>query len=330
MELLGIAYRLARNAFPQDSLNAEYVAAIQRHFAGVREHSFVRTLARLADSASQAQGDLGGWEIPSLALHLGPAPAFEPLVDGTDTGDGWDDRSLLRPPLLQLLRDFYKDANAEAFFQAERPYYSTVNDAYRQPSTTIDQSWIERFAGLAATETYTPVVSLMALGLGDYIRVNFGKDRRNSHTIVGSVAYNVRGVLASPDAEFVARSSLHEAIHAYTNQIVDRHASELRGAAERLLSDPRVRERVRGTFYDNWRFLLYESLVRAVTIQYHAAMGGAANKDREIAVQEGAGFLWMGGLVRALDRYARERARYPDLSAFAPELVRFFDREAGR
>ncbi|MFN8583448.1 MAG: DUF4932 domain-containing protein [Gemmatimonadaceae bacterium] len=123
---------------------------------------------------------------------------------------------------------------------------------------------------------------------------------------------------------------MHEAIHAYTNQIVDRHASELRAAAERLLSDPRVRERVRGTFYDNWRFLLRESLVRAVAIQYNAAMGGVSNKDREIAAQDGAGFLWMGGLVRALDRYARERARYPDLSAFAPELVRFFDREAGR
>ncbi|MFN8651847.1 MAG: DUF4932 domain-containing protein [Gemmatimonadales bacterium] len=324
LELLGIAYRLATNTFPAESLPATYRDAVQRHFGRVRSHPFLQRLRQLADSTAQAGGDLGAWEIPSLAVHLGPPPAFAPLVSRApaDTSDGWDDRALLDPGFLSLLRAFYREARAEDFFRRQRGYFDAVNEAFRQRFTPVDPAWFREFTGLEPTERYTPIAGLMALGAGDYLRVNFGAGRRNTHTIVVAGAYDSAGLPGAQWKEWVTRSSVHELVHAYTNQVIDRYADALRPAAESLLALPEVHARVKDTFYGNWQYLLYESLVRAVAIRYQAR--DAATEARDISAQEQAGFLWIRGLLGVLDRYAGDRGRYPTLIELGPELVRYF------
>lgn len=327
LEFLAIAYRVATGSFPADSLPRAYGDAAQQHFGGFRAHPFIQRLRQLADSAAQAGGDLGSWEIPALAVHLGRPPEFEALVPRTsaESPDDWDDRALLDPGFLQLLRGFYRDSHAEAFFRSQRRYFATVNDAFRRRYTPIDAAWIQEFTGLAPTERYTPIASLMALGGGDYLRVNFGGGRRNTHTIVVPGSYDSAGLPGTQWKDWATRSTLHELVHAWTNQVVDRYADGLRPPAEMLLADPEVHSRVKDTFYGNWQYLLYESLVRAISIRYLVASGAVATTEPgEVAAQEKAGFLWMQGLLGELDRYARDRQRYPTLMHFAPELVRFF------
>lgn len=331
LEFLGIAYRLATDNFPADSLPSGYVAAIREHFGRFRSHAFVQRLRQLADSAAQAGGDLGNWDLPSLAVHLGPAPAFDPLVPRTpaEPEDGWDDRALLDPRFLVLLRAFYRDSHADVFFRSQRPYLDGVDDAFRQRFAPVDAGWLEKLSGLRPTESYTPLASLMGLGAGDYLRVNFGGGRRNTHTIVVAGAYDSAGLPGNRWKDWVTRSSVHELVHAYTNQVIDRYADSLRAAAESLLAVPEVQARVKDTFYGNWQYLLYESVVRAAAIRYMTTDGGVAiDEAREIAAQEEAGFLWMRGLLGELDRYASDRKRYPTLMEFGPELVRYFQRTA--
>ena len=104
MEILCIAYKLATNRPALDSANLLYNEAINRHFAPYKQHPFILYLANLSDSFSNKGIDISNWELPSVAMHIGPAPSFEPLVlFGDTTGiDGWDDRTLLLPEFISM------------------------------------------------------------------------------------------------------------------------------------------------------------------------------------------------------------------------------------
>jgi hypothetical protein len=41
------------------------------------------------------------------------------------------------------------------------------------------------------------------------------------------------------------------------------------------------------------------------------------------------GFLWTNQLVKELEKYDRNRDKYPTLNSFMPEIVKFFDKIAG-
>ncbi len=334
MEILGIAFRLAQHGIANDSVPRAYAVAAREHFSRYESHPFIKRLKTLIDGAAKNDGNLGSWEIPSLALHIGPAPGFEPLVpqSATDSADGWDDRALLKDDVLTLLRRFYADSHADAFFASQQRYFAEVDEAFRRRLKPVDDAWLAGFFRTAPTESYSAVVSLLGLGAGDYIRVNFGGERRNTHTIIVPRSYDAEGLPVADGVDWVPRTMLHEMVHAYTNQLVDLQVDSLRGSAETIWAHPWVRSRVKGTFYDNWRFLLYESLVRAAAIEYLVAKSDdqSATLEREVALQEGAGFAWTRGLVREMERYQRERSRVGSFELFARDVTRYFAEVARR
>jgi len=74
--------------------------------------------------------------------------------------------------------------------------------------------------------------------------------------------------------------------------------------------------------YDRWSIFVDESIVRAVVVRFVIERAGAAAGEAEIATQERRGFRWTRPLVEQLARYQRERATYPDLAAFMPEIAK--------
>lgn len=86
---------------------------------------------------------------------------------------------------------------------------------------------------------------------------------------------------------------------------------------------------MKDTFYGNWQYLLYESLVRACSIKYMTVNKQISqNIEKEIAGQEKVGFLWMRGLLKELDNYEADRKRYKNLGEFMPQLILFFKKTA--
>ena len=55
---------------------------------------------------------------------------------------------------------------------------------------------------------------------------------------------------------------------------------------------------------------------------HYYEMGTALEK--EITLQEKAGFFWMHGLVQLLDTYAQNRSGYQNLAAFMPVVTKYF------
>ena len=331
VELLSIAYRLAVPAQNNESLNPIYAHAVDEHFHPHSKHPFIVYIRKLAKAAKNEGNDLGSWEIPSLALHVGPAPQFEPLVGAQrlpNASKGWDDRTLLTPKFLSLLRRFYTDAGCESFLEKQRPYYRFVDEEYEKKGTRINQAWFQAFFSLPSTETYYPIISLLGIGSGDYIRVDFPGNRRNTHTLFASAAFDNRGIPADVADPRITRANLHEYTHAFANQLVDRNLLKLKPYAEQILSNAKVSALMKGTFYGNSTFLLYESLVRACVIEYLAENGQADAAKLELRAQERAGFFWISGLVDLLNSYRFQRQSYEDLSHFMPNIVQYFERTA--
>lgn len=328
IEVLSIVYRLAGDPEFNAPPRTAYSRAVDRHFAAYAHHPFIAYVRRLNQTLDQNGDEVGAWDVASLALHVGNAPTFSPLVPAGDEGgrEGWDSRILLRPEMVAGLQQFYRDAECAAFFQSQAAYFQAVNSDVQRRSTSVNTQWLERFFATPRTETYTSVLSLLGGSDFGYVRVNFGDERRNTHTVFALSAFDRQGLPTGRDYEAMTRISLHEGIHAYANQLVDQNLASLSPAAEALLARPEVWSRVRESFYNNAPFLLRESMVRAVAIKYAEENGGGAEaRERAIAAEERAGFVWMRGLVERLDYYEANRDVFPDMPAFMPELIAFFE-----
>jgi hypothetical protein len=123
--------------------------------------------------------------------------------------------------------------------------------------------------------------------------------------------------------EGVIPTVVHEFCHSYCNHLVDAHEDALRGAGTALW--PKVADAMRQQAYGNWQTMLRESLVRASVIRYQAAQGGPVAEQREAREQEQRSFLWAKDLADLLAEYESSREQFPDLAAFMPRVVAFFD-----
>jgi hypothetical protein len=235
----------------------------------------------------------------------------------------------LQPDLLALLRDFCRDADCAGFLRGQAGYFRAVDRAMAHRGDPIDQAWFRRFFALPPTETYRPVLSLMGASDLGYVRVNHGGERRATYTVVAVKGMDRQGLPTALNQAAMERLNLHETAHAYANQLVDRNLARLQRPAEILLRRPATWTRVKDSFYNNAPFLMRETFVRAVAIKYAEAHGGGPSvREREIAEQEQAGFVWMRAFVEQLDAYERDRARYKTLQDFLPALIACLDAAA--
>ncbi|MBL0355902.1 MAG: DUF4932 domain-containing protein [Chitinophagaceae bacterium] len=327
IELLSIVFKLAIADDFNDTKNPRYTNSIRNHFTKYSAHLLIEYVRSLIDSFQKDSIDIGSWEIPSLALHLSQPHGLEPLVSFSDsiTSDGWDNRTLLNLKFVTLLKQFYTDARCEAFFKSQEAYYALVNQAYEKQSKKLNGDWIKNFFSVATTENYYGILNLQGLGNGDYIRVNFKNNHRNTHTIFECAAFDENGVPSNFSNPIFERNILHEYIHAFTNQVIDNNLAALQKPAETILASPKVFKLMKNTFYGNWQYLLYESLVRACTIKYMMSNEkDNTTATKEIIKQEELGFFWIKGLVEKLSIYENNRKKYKNLEAFMPEVIKYF------
>lgn len=308
-----------------DDLNSAYAREIDKYFRAYKNHPLIEHLRGLKPQLDEAP-----WEIPAVAVHLGQPPELKPLVDFDDASnaDGWESRELFDAKFVALLGRFYREAKVEDFFRSQARYYAAVDGEYDRRGARLNKAWFGTFFGLKTTEDYYAIV---ALGMrdGSYMRVNFPKDYRHTFTIYETTAFDDRGLPTTFTDDVYPRMMMHEYVHAFANQLVDRHVDELQTSAETILAKPRVFAAMENTFYGNWRYLLYESLVRSCSIKYMMAHKGEGwDPEKEIASQEKAGFFWMRGLIEELDEYEANRAKYRNLEEYMPRLVAFFEETA--
>jgi Domain of unknown function (DUF4932) len=330
VELLSIVYRLARPNDFVDNGNRAYLNAVSNHFSSYSNHPLISYFNHVADSLQKKNIEFGYWDALALAVHLSHPPKLEPVVPlHSVPPDGWDNRTMFLPKLVGLLQMFYRDARCRDFFKSQAKYYQRVHDAYRKKGVKIDAAWFRQFFGMDATEKYYPILGLM-MGEADYFRVDYQNNYRDTYTVFGCKNFDDNGVPTNFSDPVFSRLIPHELIHAFSNQFVDKHKSELQPSAEILIANPKVYALMKDTFYGNWQFLLYESMVRACYIKYlMATEKDKSVSEREFVKQEELGFVWIRGLVGELAAYESNRANYETIEMFMPMVVAYFGKVAG-
>lgn len=86
---------------------------------------------------------------------------------------------------------------------------------------------------------------------------------------------------------------------------------------------PAVEPIMMGLGYDDWRALISETLVRAITIRWIAAGHEKELVPRAVDYQQKMGFYWLDGLNDLLAEYETQRGQYPTLGAFVPRLAAY-------
>ena len=323
VELISIACRLANiNGF-NDAVNTVYIKAIDTHFKKFSGHPFVQYL-----SSFKQRLDTAYWEVLALAVHINQPPALKPLLGYNDTAwvDMWEDRTMFNEKIVLLLQSFYRETRCATFFASQQLYYNLVKQQYERKAVRVNYKWVQNFLGIGSTENYCPIIALgIHVNYGAYMRVNYPSNHRDTYTIFTSENFNKNGVPGNFSDLMYYRSILHEYIHSYTNQLVDKNISALQKPAEILIANPKVYKLMKNTFYGNWQYLLYESLVRALVIKYIVKNDSDKHiKERETIKQETLGFFWMKGLVQQLDVYESRRSEYKSIAVFMPEIIRYF------
>ncbi len=322
LETISIACKLAGiEGFYQNQQNS-YTKAINKHFKKYDTHPFVQYLV-----IHQKHLDTAYWEIQALAVHLSQPPLLKPLVSYSDSANAgnWDNRALLQSKVVLLLQQFHKDTDCKAFFKSQRSYFSQVEASCNKQTVAINKKWFTTFFKMQPTEKYYPILAL-GMKYGAYLRVNYGNNIRDTYTIIGCDSLTSDGLPVGINFNLLFNANLHEYIHCYANQLVDNNIEKLQFPAEILLAKPEVYEKMKNTFYGNWQFLLYESMVRACTIKY--LMDNEKEEavwKQELEKQEKAGFFWMQGLVDELHKYKLNQTKYKNINEYMPLIIKWFN-----
>jgi len=314
VELLAMVFRLAGNPEYGDCRLPGYAESADTWFLPVRDHNVVkraRTLRREHGVSYDA--------VISMAAHLGPDFALR-VTDPElpDLDQRWP-RDHVNAFVFEL-QDFAKTSKAAGFLASKEATHGRIEAGIKALHGRLDSGWHARWFGVEPKGRYTVIASPLA-GPSNYGSTLTVGGVEEIVSVLGVWEFGHDGLPTFGDASF--RTLVHETSHAFANPVVYANEAAFAGPMARIF--PYVQKRMAQMAYASWQTVLAESLVRASVVRYLAEHDDVEVYD-EIEAQEKRGFLWMEPLCVLLERYEYDRETYPDLTAFVPELVAFFDR----
>jgi len=299
VELVSVVFRLAGSpSYNRDQ--GDYAQAVDAWFEPHARHTAVKMARKLRVKRGIA------YNAPiDLAVHadplMRPLVPLDPLPPRLD--DRWSPRDAER--FLAKLRDFAVDSDFAAFFEAQEPARREAEAAIREAGGEQVVTWLEGTFGEVEGASY--VVHPGLLVGGHNYGVSAEVDDRVIFSPVLGTGSSGRGV------EYLL---VHELGHAFVNPPLNAH-SELLEEGGRHVYRP-VAAQMRQMAYGEWKIVVNETGVRALTVLYaldtYGVRAGREALDREI----GAGFAWTGEVVSWLDDLRREGP--VDLAASAAGL----------
>jgi hypothetical protein len=315
IELMSIVYHLAGSDIYNQGRVPSYTRDVDSAFAPFRDHRAVRRARRLEDTLGL------GFDRPMFfALQLADAHSLRELspvdVAPPDVpADGWWPPAEARGFLADL-RAFIHDAHTDRFFALHAALYDTAARRMRRlMDSTADLPWFSRFFGHAPAKPFVVVPALLNGG------ANYGpRVRSQFYAIIG-----VEEVDSAGWPRFTPQylpTIIHEFSHSFVNPAIDRHAADFEQAGPAVLDA--VRRQMKQQAYEEWRTVIYESVVRASVARYRRSHEGPAAGLAEVVDQRANGFIWMGELYDLLGDYENNRTHYPDLESFMPRLAAYW------
>jgi len=323
VELMSIIFRLAGNPeYNMPVSQSPYSAAVERHFGKFRSHPAVAKARYLRCSRGVSYD-----AVMSMAVHIEDAVNLRERVPFDNPACKLDSR--WRPAeardFLRAARAFVKETGFAGFMRKHQALHAVaaarMSDLLKQRDYV---GWFDSFFGVRPNATFRVIVGMLEGG-GNYgMSLRLLNGREEITPIIGVWRFDRQGVPVFTNE--IIPTLIHEFCHAYTNQLVDKYAKKMEAAARKLYAAKEQAMRNQG--YGNWLTMLRESMVRACVVRHVYAADGAVRAQEEINEQQRRGFEWVGELAAQLGQYETGRNRYPDMDAFMPRVVMFFNNYA--
>ncbi len=328
VELVSIIFRLAGNPEYNEGLSDSYARAVEKHFGPYRNHPAITYAANLR----QTRGIC--YDAPmTLAVHLTEGFGFQELVPFSplppDLDSRWDAKTARE--FLAKARQFATDTHFQDFFKSQKPLYRQAEARMKEIMRAGGHlKWFDSFFGTKPNVEFHVVVALLNG------RHNYGPDYRAGDTehmyalVGGDPSFGLKerlpavlGLLPADPEDMLVQTIAHEFCHSYVNPIVERHLPELRPAGERLFSSRK--DKMARQAYGSWETMMREAMVRACVVRYCAETRGPRAAESRSNYEAYLGFTWTRDLANLLTSYEANRQAYPNLDAFFPKIVEFFD-----
>ncbi len=321
VELLSIVFRLAEAEEYNSKRFKMYTDKIENHFQKYKKHELIQFVKIISD-----ENGIGYDAVMRMAVHLGPAPEFIPLVKFTDSipSERWGKNNSEK--FVKLLRDFYKDADCKEFFANNADLYKSASNKFLPIYEDIDLEWYKSFYGKEPNEKFIIVNGLGNGGANYGVDVVLANKSRKVYAIMGTWTVDSLGM-----AEFGLNDYfpllIHEFNHSFVNNLIDKNITELEKSGEALYEV--VGKQMASQAYVDYKIMLSEALVRAAVIRYMKDHNFKKEiVDHEIQDQIDKGFFWIEELEKELEKYSKQRKKYPTLESYMPQIILAYDRYA--
>ncbi|WP_345949162.1 DUF4932 domain-containing protein [Mucilaginibacter sp. PAMB04274] len=323
VELISIAARLAGYEEYVNDYNKQYVADIHQFYDRYNAHPLIKFMQQIRES-----NGIGYDAVVGMAVHLGPAPGFKPLVAFNDSvPDRRWGSAATSMKFARLFSSFYSDTHSDQFFTSHRSVYQEAIQRFSGIYNKLDASWFTRYYATVPKGTFNIIIGL-GLGGNNYgPKVIFPKGKEELYAIMGVWKFDENGKPLFEETNFLP-TLIHEFNHSFINYLTLTHQKQLRPAGETIFQA--VSSQMKKRAYGDWKTMLSESLVRASVIRYLKSHNTDTTvAEKQLQLERSAGFVWLGQLVDLLDAYEQNRKSYPTLESYMPEVIRFYERTAG-
>jgi hypothetical protein len=322
VELMSI---IARTAGYQEYVRNDfklYADEVDKHFGKFKQHPAVEFATKIRQSNGVSFD-----AVMFMAVHLNPPPALTPRLAFTNQVP---ERRWGKEPaeqFAQLLQQFYRDADCEAFFKAHAELYRTAEERFQQLLNKVDFAWYKRFYGEVPQGQFNLYVGLLNGG-GNYgPKVVHSDGKEDLYAIIGTWQVDSAGLPTYGDRTLP--TIIHEYNHSFINHLVYAREQQLSAAGTKIYQP--VADRMKNLAYGTWQTTLVESLVRAAVLRYtfeHDAQPAAT--DAALARERDNGFLWMDELFALLGVYENSRNTFPTFRSFMPMVEAYYSDLAKR
>jgi len=323
VELISIIFRLAGAPEYGMCQIPSYTSDIKAHFAPVAEHPVVKLARKLFEICGV------GYDAPmSVTVHLTEGLDLEERVPffprPKEIDDRWTSQSLREFRILA--KQFVKDSNfAEFFAEHQLLFEKPVKEMEEIINKEVHLEWFSEFFKFSSPIHFRVILAINNGGC------NYGARFQNEDLLE---AYCILGVWKTDAAgkpkidESVIPTFIHEFCHSFANPIIDAHLCELKKSCEKIFGY--VHLAMEQMAYGHWEIMMRETLVRTSVIRYFKKLGKTDIVKAEIESNTKRGFIWIGEFVDLFDLYEADRKKYPDIEAFMPQIVKFFEGYASK
>lgn len=316
VEMLSIVARLANYNEYSSNIFKLYTDKIYEHFDPYKEHELIKFAAKLREERGVSYD-----AVMAMAVHLddnmNPRVEFSDKLPESRWGKENADKFAI------LLKEFYKEAHCEEFFENNNELYKEVSQRFLPIYKDLDLNWYSTFYGKEPSEKFK-IVNGLGTGGGNYgASVVPPSGEKEVYAIMGTWQMDSLGIPVFAKEGYFP-TLVHEFNHSFVNHLIDINEDELKESGEKIFG--KVKKEMSQQAYGSWKTVMYEALVRAAVIKYMKDHNFDQTAiDKETAMQLNRSFIWINELVAELDKYSQARETYPTLESYMPRIIEAYE-----